>query len=138
MYFKLHNKLYSCALSKGCALLELAVFFRKKGEAESKIQKSKFKLQEVKKSVDKLIVLIISKILSTLLLRKLLLNNSAVKFRKNSSYGWISWSCHRKWKILHVKHQKSQVKSAGFAIENSFESSLLQSATKFRKIPLNC
>ena len=38
MYFKLHNKLYSCTLWKGCALLELAVFFRKKGEAESKIK----------------------------------------------------------------------------------------------------
>ena len=44
MYFKLHNKLYSCALSKGCALLELAVFFRKKRKAESKFRSQKSNL----------------------------------------------------------------------------------------------
>ena len=62
-WLKPYNKLNSCALWKGRALLELAVFFRKKGEAESKV-KVKIQKQEVKKSVEKLIVLTISKFLS--------------------------------------------------------------------------
>ena len=106
MYFKLHNKLYSCTLWKGCALLELAVFFRKKGEAESKFRnqiqnlKVKIQQQEVKKSVDKLKVLIISKTLSNQVCKKVC--KKPIIDRRDASSRWTCRSnfCRHIQKIL--------------------------------------